>query len=175
MKIRKTLTNIKRIDRLKKTVAFLLFQVVLISLFCVFGIARTAHLTVDETTAITGKIENYSRHKRYSGRGAASVYFKVYIDGAEYKIGSYLTVSADEFEAFLEMSPIVTLRFNAHGEEVQLYSNSREYISLDKYNIDMRNWRITSIVLFSLTELISIAIYTVYMIFHRTSKDKRFL
>ena len=174
MNIRKTLTNIKRIDRLKMTARFLLFQVVTISLFCIFGISGTAHATEDNTTVITARVENYSRHIGY-GKGHSKIYFKAQIDGEQYKLGSYKTVTADDFEELLKASPSVTLRLDKNVKVAQMHSDGVEYLSLDKYNADMTNWRIVWIVLFSLAEAFFVAVYVLYMIYHRTSKDKRIL
>ncbi len=171
-KIRKTETNLKRIDRFKKTVAFILFQIVAISLFS-FGIAETAQATEDNTTVITARVEDYSRHKTY-GRHR-KIYFKMHIDGEQYKIGhSRLTVTKEQFEKILSGSPIVTIRVH-RGEIAEMYSYGKEYVSLDTYNDSQTNDRTVAITLFSITEIFSGALYVLYIIYHRTSKDKKWI
>ena len=75
--VKKTETNIKRIDRFKKTVAFLLFQIVAISLFCIFGIAESKQLTYEDTSVITGEIDDYT-HRFFCRKNQATLLRSIY-------------------------------------------------------------------------------------------------
>ncbi len=50
-----------------------------------------------------------------------------------------------------------------------------ELVSADKYNDNQVTLRVCAITLFSLTEVFAIVGYVIYMIFHRTSKDKKWI
>ena len=171
MKIRKTETNIKRIERLKKTVAFILIQVFAISLFCIFGVARTACATEYNTATITATVEDYSYYElRWSNR------YKIYVEGKMYRTTSnFVTVNNEQFNEFLSGSPTVLIRFDRRGNLVQMYSDGVEYVSFDKYNDEQILWRIMAIILFSLVELFVCAEYVLYIIYHRTSRDKKWI
>lgn len=172
MKIRKTETNIKRIERLKKTVAFILFQIVVISLFCVFGISWTTRATEDNTTVITATVEDYKYHelRRNNFR------YKVYLEGEIYRTTSnFVTVNNEQFVELLSKSPLVLIRFDKRGNIVQMYSDGIEYVSFDKYNSEQTMWRIIAIVAFSIVELFACAGYVLYITYNRTSKDKKWI
>ncbi len=172
MKIRKTETNIKRMERLKKTVAFILIQAFAISLFCIFGVARTACATEDNTVTITARVEDYSYHElRWS-----NFRYKIYVEGEMYRTTSnFVTVNNEQFNEFLSRSPTVSICFDRRGNLVQMYSDGVEYVSFDKYNDEQKLWRVIAIVLFSLVELFVCAEYVLYISYHRTSKDKKWI
>ena len=173
LKIRKTLTNIKRIDRIKITFIFILFQIVAVPLFCILGIVGTAHANDDNTTVITSKIEDYHYVNISAGR-LHSVYFKVQIDGKQYHIGSgNLTVSNDAFDNILNDTPVATVRVHHDNKIAEMYSNGIEYVSINKYNANKNAERTLAIILFSLTEVFVCSIYVIYILYHRTSKDKK--
>lgn len=131
MQIRKTETNIKRIERLKKTVAFILFQIVAISLFCIFGIAGTTRATENNTTLVTATVEDYKYHElRWSNFS-----YKIYIEGKSYRTTSnFVTVNNEQFIEILSESPLVSIRFDKRGNIVQMYSDGIEYVSFNTYN-----------------------------------------
>lgn len=172
MKIRKTQTKIKRIERLKKTVAFILFQIVAISLFCIFGVAGTVRANDANTATVTASVEDYSYHElRWS-----NFRYKIYADGKKYRTTSnFVSVNNEQFKEILSKSPIVTIRFDRKGNIVQMYSDGVEYVSFDKYNHEQTMWRTIAIVSFSLVELFVCAEYVLYVIYHRTSKDKKWI
>ena len=172
MKIRKTETNIKRIERLKKTVAFVLFQIVAISLFCIFGISGTARATEENTNVITSTVEDYKYHElRWS-----NFRYKIYVEGECYRTTSYfVTVNNEQFKEFLDKSPLVSVRFDKRGNIVQMYSDGVEYVSFEKYDHEQINGRIIAIVVFSVVELLACAEYVLYVMYHRTSKDRKWL
>lgn len=172
MKYRKTETNIKRIKRIKKTVAFVLFQIVVISLFCVFGIVWTTRATEDNTTVVTATVEEYKYHElRWN-----NFRYKIYVEGKIYRTTSnFVTVNNEQFIEILSKSPHVSIRFDKRGNIVQMYSDGIEYVSFDKYNSEQTMWRIIAIVVFSIVELFACAGYVLYIVYNRTSKDKKWL
>ena len=172
MRIRKTETNIKRIERQKKTIAFLLFQIVIISLFCVLGISWTTRATEDNTTVITAIVKDYKYHelRRNNFR------YKIYIEGKSFRTTSnFVTVNNEQFVELLSKSSLVSIRFDKRGNIVQMYSDGIEYVSFDKYNSEQTMWRIISIAGFSIVELFACAEYILYIMYNRTSKDKKWL
>ena len=170
MRIRKTETNIKRIERIKKTVAFILFQIVAISVFGIFGIALTTQATENNTTVVTATVEDYRYHELRWGNFS----YKICVEGKNYRTTSnFVIVNNDQFVEILSESPIVSLRFDRKGKIVQMHSNGVEYVSFDRYNKEQRNCRIIAIVLFVIVELFICAEYVLYVIYHRTSKDKK--
>ena len=172
MKIRKTQTNIKRIERLKKTVIFILIQIVAISLFCIFGISGTTCATENNTATVTALVQDYSYHELRR----ANFRYRIYVDGEMYRTTSnFVTVNNEEFIDFLRGSPTVSIRFDQRGRIVQMYSDKIEYVSFDKYNSEQIMWRIIAIVLFSLVELFVCAEYVLYIMYNRTSKDKKWI
>ena len=159
-------------DRLKKTVVFILIQVFAISLFSIFGIAGTACATEENTVTITATVEDY----RYHELRRTNFRYRIYIEGEEYRTTSnFVTVNNEKFIDFLSRSPTVSIRFNQRGNIVQMYSDGVEYVSFDKYNAEQIMWRIIAIVLFSLVELFVFADYVLYITYHRTSKDKKWI
>ena len=170
MRIRKTETNIKRIERLKKTVAFVLFQIVAISLFCILGISGTTRATEDNTTVVTATVEDYKYHElRWN-----NFRYVIYVEGKSYRTTSnFVTVNNEQFIEILSESPLVSIYFDKRGNIVQMYSGGVEYVSFEKYNNEQTNWRIIAIVLFSVIELFVCTEYVLYLIYHRTSKDKK--
>lgn len=172
MKIRKTETNIKRIERLKKTVAFILFQIVAISLFCILGIAGTARATENNTTVVMATVEDYKYHelRRNNFR------YKIYVEGKSYRTTSnFVTVNNEQFMEILSESPLVSVRFDKRGNIVQMYSDGIEYVSFDKYNSEQIMRRIIAIIVFSIVELFACAGYVLYIMYNRTSKDKKWI
>ena len=175
-KVKKTETNIKRIDRFKKTVSFILFQIIVISIFCIFGIADTKQLTYENTIEITGFLDDYS-HTDFNGRKINIHYYSLWIDGQKYK----LTVNGT---ACNQMQDIVKsndeIRFRYHdrilfNDIVEFEFDDTELKSLDDINSSQKGLRIMFIILFSLVELIFVSMYIIYIVFHRTSKDKGWL
>ena len=171
-KVKKTETNIKRIDRFKKTVAFLLFQIVAISLFCIFGIAESRQLTYEDTIVIINEIDDYTHIDFHAGR-INRHWYDLCIDEQEYRL--FVNDSTCE-----KMQEIIksnhTIEFRVYNNDVvEFYFNDIEIESLNNYNKNQAALRIFAIVLFSLVEVIAIAVYVSYIILHRTSKDKRFI
>lgn len=172
MRIRKTETNIKRMERIKRTVAFILLQILLISLFYIFGIVGTTRATEDNTTLITASVDDYSSYelRRTNFR------YKIYIEGEKYLTTSnFVTVNNDQFEKFLSESPVVSIRFDRRYNIVQMCSDGIEYVSFEKYNDEQIMWRIIAVVVFSIVELFACAEYVLYIMYNRTSKDKKWL
>ena len=62
-----------------------------------------------------------------------------------------------------------------HTDIVEIYLGDIELVSADRYNENQTSARVLAIILFSLAEVFAIAGYVVYMIFHRTSKDKKWI
>ena len=58
---------------------------------------------------------------------------------------------------------------------VEFYFNDVELETLNDYNKNQSTLRIFAIILFSLVEVFTIPVYVAYVIFHRTSKDKRLI
>ena len=58
---------------------------------------------------------------------------------------------------------------------VEFEFDDTELKSLDDINSSQKGLRIMFIILFSLVELIFVSIYIIYIVFHRTSKDKGWL
>ena len=172
MRIRKTHTNITRIERLKKTVVFILIQILAISLFCIWGIAGTACATEDNTATVTAPVQDYSYHELRR----SNFRYKIYVEGKRYHTTSnFVTVNNEHFIEFLNESPTISIRFDQRGNIVQIYSDGVEYVSFDNYNAEQTMWRIIAIALFSLVELFVCAEYVFYIIYHRTSKDKKWI
>lgn len=175
-KVKKTETNIKRIDRFKKTVAFILFQIVAISLFCIFGIAESKQLTYEDTSVIIGEIDDYT-HIDFSAGRTNRHYYDLYIDGQEYR----LFVNDSTCEKVKEIIKIDhVIEFRVHNrifrnDIVEFYFNDVELETLNDYNKNQSTLRIFAIILFSLVEVFAIPVYVAYVIFHRTSKDKRLI
>lgn len=172
MKIRKTETNVKRIDRLKKTVAFVVFQIITISVFCAFGIVGTSRATENNTTVITATVEDFKCHelRRNNFR------YKIIVEGENYcTTSNFVTVNNEQFVELLSKSPLVSIRLDKIGNIVQMYSDGIEYVSLEIYNSEQTMWRIIAIIMFLIAELFVFVDYILYMMYHRTSKDKKLI
>lgn len=175
-KIRKTETNIKRLDRIKKTIFFLFLQILAISLFCSLGVAETKQLTYADTILIAGEIDDY-RHIDFSGGRANIHYYNLWIN--EYKCRLLVNdTTCKEIQTFINSQNTIELRVHDRifcNEVVEFYYNNTEFQSLDQYNRSRPLLRVMSIIIFSITEVFFNAMYILYIIFHRTSKDKRWI
>lgn len=175
-KIKKTETNIKRADRLKKTLAFLLFQVIAISLFCIFGIAELKPLTYEDTSRITGKIEDFS-HVEFNGYRINIHHYDLWINGQKYR----LAVNDSTCESMQEIIKSgASVEFCVHdrvfrNDIADFQFESMEIRSLNDYNTGNSPFRICAIVLFSLVEIFFCTAYAFYILLHRTSRDKRWI
>ena len=69
----------------------------------------------------------------------------------------------------------IEFEVNHHNDIVEIYLGDIELVSADIYNENQTAARVLAIILFSLAEVFAIAGYVVYMIFHRTSKDKKWI
>ena len=174
MKFRHTQTNIKRRDRQIATIIFAICELVAILLFAYFGIARTSQVTDENTTVITTEIDDYS-HIDFGSSGHRRHYYNIWIDGQKYNLGtSLLNVDCDNFQEILDSNPTLNVRIY-HNDIVEIYLDDTELVSADKYNENQTALRVLAIIVFSLVEVCAIAGYIVYMIFHRTSKDKKWI
>ena len=175
-KIRKTETNIKRIDRFKKTISFLLLQIIIISLFCIFGIKETKQLTYADTILITGKINDYWHIDLRGGKNNPH-YYNLWIDGEKCRLLVNDT-TCKEIQAIIHNQDTIELHIHNRilvNEVAEFYFNNTEYASLIKYNKSLSTLRILAIIIFSTIEIIINVSYVLYIIFHRTSKDKKWI
>ena len=156
------------------TIIFVICELVVIFLFAYFGIARTSQVTDENTTVITTEIDDYKHIERGSNRNARH-YYNIWIDEQKYRLGTaLLNVDFDNFQEILDSNPTFNVRIY-HNDIVEIYLDGTELVSADKYNENQSTLRVWAIILFSLVELFAIAGYVVYMIFHRTSKDKKLI
>ncbi len=172
MEYRKTETNIKRMDRLKATIALVVFEVVSITLFCVFGIVGTSEAADDNTRVITAEVVNHRYVDAKFGR-IDSRHFIVYASGENFKIPS--GKNKEELNELFSGMPTVTVRLDRYGNVAELHAEGRELYSLRDYNDNQATLRAWAIALFSVAEALVLAGYAFYMIHHRTSKDKNWL
>ena len=85
-----------------------------------------------------------------------------------------LNVDCDNLQEILDSNPTLNVRIY-HNDIVEIYLDGTELVSADKYNENQATLRVWAIILFSSAELFAFAGYVVYMIFHRTSKDKKWI
>ena len=174
MKFRHTQTNAKRRDRQIATIIFAICELVAIFLFAYFGIARTSLVTDANTTVITTEMDDYKHIELGSNRNTRH-YYNIWIDEQKYHLGTaLLTVDCDNFQEILDSNPTFNVRIY-HNDIVEIYLDDTELVSADKYNENQTALRVLAIIVFSLVEVCAIAGYIVYMIFHRTSKDKKWI
>ncbi len=174
MKFKHTQTNVKRKDRQIATIIFAICELVSIFLFAYFGIVRTSQVTDENTTVITTEIDDYKHIELGSNRNARH-HYDIWINGQKYRLGTaLLTVDCDNFQEILDSKPTFNVRIY-HNDIVEIYLDGTELVSADKYNENQTTLRVWAIILFSLVEVFAIAGYVVYMIFHRTSKDKKWI
>ena len=174
MKFKHTQTNIKRRDRQIATIIFVICELIAIFLFAYFGIVRTSQVTDEHTTVIKTEIDDYS-HIDFGSSGHRRHYYNIWIDGQKYRLGTaVLTVDCDNFQEVLDSTPTLDVRIY-HNDIVEINLNDTELVSADKYNENQATLRVWSIILFSLVEVFATLGYVVYMIFHRTSKDKKWI
>ena len=174
MKFRHTQTNIKHRDRQIATIIFVICELVVIFLFAYFGIARTSQVADENTTVITTEIDDYT-HIDFGSSGHRRHYYDIWIDEQKYRLGTaLLNVDCDNFQEVLDSTPTLDVRMY-HNDIVEIYLDDTELVSADKYNENQATLRVWAIILFSLVEVFAIAGYVVYMVFHRTSKDKKWI
>ena len=174
MKLKQTQTNVKRRDRQIATIIFVICELVAIFLFAYFGIARTSQVTDENTTVITTEIDDYT-HIDFGSSGHRRHYYNIWIDGQKYRLGTaLLNVDCDNFQEVLDSTPTLDVRIY-HNDIVEIHLDDTELVSADKYNKNQTTLRVWAIILFSLVEVFAIAGYVVYMIFHRTSKDEKWI
>lgn len=175
-KVKKTETNIKRVDRFKITVSFILFQIIIISLFAVFGISDTKQLTYENTIEVTGHLDDYS-HIEFHIRRSFLHYYNLWIDGNKYKLNVDNT-TCNYMQDIVQGNNEITFRYYDRifsNDIVEFEFDDTELTSLNGFNSSQKALRIMFIILFSLIELIFVTTYVIYIVFHRTSKDKRWL
>ena len=174
IKFRHTQTNVKRRERQITTIVFAICELVAIFLFAYFGIARTSQVTDENTTVITTEIDDYA-HIYSHGIKIKLHYYKIWIDEQKYNLGaSLLNVDCDNLQEILDSNHPLNVR-TYHNDIVEIYLGDIELVSADRYNENQTSARVLTIILFSLAEVFAIAGYVVYMIFHRTSKDKKWI
>ena len=167
MKIRKTLTNLRRVDRLKATAIFCILQIILIGLV-VFNFLDNAPVYSEHAEVVEGRVEDYRFRRAYG----ADRHF-ITINETEYEIYGNRNIKSRDLRQFLKTRPDATLFVN--NKKVISYSlNDVEYLSVDDYNTSLRNNTIWVTVFLSLIDVLIISCYVVYMIYHRTSKDSVF-
>jgi hypothetical protein len=172
MEYRKTETNIKRMDRLKVTIALVLLEIVSITLFCIFGIVGTAKATDNNTRVITAEVVNHRYVDAKFGR-TGSRHFLVYAGGESFKVPS--GKNKEELLELFSSMPTVTVRLDRYGNVAELVADGRELCSLQDYNENQAVLRAWAIAVFSIAEALVLGGYAFYMIHHRTSKDKSFI
>lgn len=174
MKFRHTKTNIKRRDRQKATIIFAVCELVAIVLFAYFDIVRTSQATDENTTVITTEIDDYT-HIKYSSGKHSWHHYKIWIDEQKYHLGAaLLNVDCNKLQEIFDSNPTLDVRI-FHNDVVEIYLGETELVSADKYNENQVSKRALAIILFSLAEAFAITGYIVYIIFHRTSKDKKWI
>ena len=174
MKFRHTQTNVKRRDRQIATIIFAICELVAIFLFAYFGIARTSQVTDENTNVITTEIDDYKHIELGSNRNARH-YYNIWIDGQKYHMGTaLLTMDCDSFQDLLDDNPKLDIRIY-HNDIVEIFLDDMELVSVDRFNKNQVGLRVIAIILFTLIEMFTIAGYVLYMILHRTSKDKKWI
>lgn len=178
MKIRRTQTNIKRRDRKRITVAFILCEIIAIFLFSYFGIFQTRQISAEDTDIISGEIEGKAHFDYGTGtvRKPRIHYYKFWINGEKYR----LNVSEAECEALekiLLSDSNPTFEFRVYNrpfrkEIVEFYHSGEELATLNGFNDVQRSGRTAAILLFVFAEVVAIPLYVIYTLFHRTSKDR---
>lgn len=167
MKIRKTLTNLRRVDRLKATAVFCVLQIILIGLV-VFNFLDNSPVYSEHAEVVEGRIEDYRFIRAYG----ADRHF-ITINEIEYEIYGNKNIRSRDLHQLLKTRPDATLLIN--NKKVISYSlNNIEYLSVDDYNKSLRNNTIWVTVFLSLIDVLIISCYAVYIIYHRTSKDSIF-
>ncbi len=167
MKIRKTLTNIKKIERVKVTVIFVVLEVIIIGLFT-FGMIKTVPVKAENVSVSEGKIENYRFIARPARRGW-NYTLNCEMHGEEYKI--FVSSNKKEhIEGLLQAHSVAEIG-SVKGEVVFYSIDGIELYSINEFNSGQKSERILAIVLFSIVEIVSIPLFTLYIIYHRTSKD----
>lgn len=167
MKIRKTLTNSRRVDRLKATAIFCILQIILIGLV-VFNFFDNTPVCSERAEVIEGRIKDYRFRRAYG----ADRHF-ITIDEIEYEVYGNKNIKSRDLSQLLKTRPNATLLIN--NKKVISYSlNDVEYLSVDDFNTNLRNNKIWVTVFLSLIDVLIISCYVVYMIYHRTSKDSVF-
>lgn len=171
MKFRHTQTNVKRRDRQIATIIFAICELIAIFLFAYLGIAQTSQATDENTTVITTEIDDYTHVKN----GARQHHYKIWIDGQKYHLGTaLLNVDCDSFQDVLDDNPKLDVRIY-HNDIVEIFLDDMELVSVDRFNKNQVGLRVIAIILFTLIEMFAIVGYVIYMIFHRTSKDKKWI
>ena len=167
MKIRKTLTNLRRADRLKATAIFCVLQIILIGLV-VFNFLDNAPVYSEQCEFIEGRAEDYRFRRAYG----FDRHF-ITINETEYEIYGNKNIKSRDLRQLLKTRPDATLLVN--NKKVISYSlNGVEYLSVENYNKSLRNNRIWVTVFLFLIDILIISYYVVYMIYRRTSKDPVF-
>ena len=160
-----------RRDRQIATVIFILFEIVAIFLFAYFGIVKTEQASYENTSVISTDKYEY-KHIELGANRRTRHYYSIWIDGEKYHLGTaLLTVDCDSFQKVLDNNQTIDIRTH-HNEIVEIYLADTELVSKDMYNANQSTLRVLAIILFSMVEVFTIAGYILYMIFHRTSKDK---
>ena len=167
MKTRKTLTNLKRVDRLKATAIFCVLQIILIGLV-VFIFWDNAPVYSEQCEFIEGRAEDYRFRRAYG----FDRHF-ITINETEYEIYGNKNIKSRDLRQLLKTRPDATLLVN--NKKVISYSlNGVEYLSVENYNTGLRNNSIWVTVFLFIIDILIISYYVAYMIYHRTSKDPIF-
>jgi len=158
---------------MKATIAFILVQVFILSLFGYFMAVKTAHAKDSNTAVITAVIEDF-RHVDYSAGKVRADYFTLYAGGDKYRLdSSCLTVDTKVFTGVLESAPKAIIVVDRFDHVVELSIDETPYCDRNQYNSSQNAERIVVIILFCLAETVAIPYYFFYMKFHRTSKDRK--
>lgn len=181
MKFRHTQTNVKRRDRQIATIIFAICELVVIFFFAYLGIYETRQITDEDTEVIVGEIEGRAHFDYGSGIGTRPRihYYKLWIDGKKYRL-NVSESDCDALEKILtsDSSPNFEFRVYSHPfskEIVEFYHNGEELSTVSAFNDVQRSGRTAAILLFIFAEVVTIPLYVVYMVFHRTSKDKKWI
>ena len=149
-----------------------------IFLFSYFGIFQTRQISAEDTDIISGEIEGKAHFDYGTGRSKKPRihYYKFWINGEKYRL-NVSEAECEKLEKILATNDSPTLEFRVYRhpfskEIVEFYHSGEELATLYDFNCAQTSARIAAIILFVIAEVIAIPLYTVYTVFHRTSKDR---
>ena len=160
-------------NRARVTVFLVVFEIIAIFVFTYYGIAKTEYANERNTVELTAKIDKYEYVNNKVG-GIKYHHYTIYCGDKEYHLGGSLMDDIDHsaFSEILNFSPKAKMVVNKWGEIVELVIGGNKFVSSEYYNDDQLASRVTAIVLFCFVQVITIPCYVIYMLFHRTSKDR---
>lgn len=140
---------------------------IIIGLF-VFGMINSAAVKNENVSVSEGKIDSYRFVARPARRGWNYI-LNCEMQGDEYKI--FVSSNEKEYiEGLLQAHSVAEIG-SVNGEVVYCSIDGVELYSLNEFNSGQKSERILAIVLFAIVEILVIPLFTLYIIYHRTSKD----